>query len=137
MRVQLGAPYNTYTAVLNIAAKTLTINNIIQFDLEPPSIDRVYSVTASSYLPVGFNIASVSFSYIDGVPVWVYTFKSIPIGIANSDTFVILLNIPDNNGLYSIESYIASGSVTPVAGRMVTTEGDNLISTEGDNLIYI
>lgn len=108
MRVLLGSYYNVYTAALNTTAKTLTISNVIGFDLTDISLQSIYSSTATAYLPIANNIASVTVATVAGLPVWTYTFKAIPGGIGNSDTLVILLEIPDSQAVYSVQSYIAS-----------------------------
>lgn len=104
----LGGKYNLYSAVLSTSAKTLTISNIIGFDLEPTSLQSVYSTTATKYLTLGQNVASCVYTLVAGLPVWTYTFTEIDSGIANGDTFVIRLQIPDTMGLYSLLSYSAS-----------------------------
>lgn len=104
----LGGKYNLYTAVLNVGLKTLTISNIIGFDLETTSLQSVYSTTATKYLTLGKNVASCAYALVAGLPVWTYTFATIDAGIAGTDTFVVQIQIPDTLALYSLLSYSAS-----------------------------
>lgn len=108
MRVVLGGKFNLYSAVLSTSAKTLTISGVTSFDIEPATLQSVYSTTATTFLTLGKNILSCTSSLVAGLPVWVVTFNTIDEGIANGDTFVILLNIPDTIAVYSILAYSAS-----------------------------
>jgi hypothetical protein len=108
MIVVLGGKYNLYSAVLSTSAKTLTISNVIGFDLEPFSLVSVYSTTHTAYLNLGANLLSCERTLVAGLPVFTYTFTAINDSIANGDTFVILLKIPDTLADYSVLCYSAS-----------------------------
>lgn len=111
MQVILGGKYNLYTAALDTSAKTLTISNVIGFDLTLLSLVSVYSVTHTANIATGANIVSCARTVVLGLPVFTYTFTDIDEDIENGDTLVILLNIPDTMGTYSILSYIANVTV--------------------------
>lgn len=106
--VIVGGKYNLYAATLSTSAKTLTFTNVIGFDLEPASIQEVWDTTQSVNFTLGLNIISCALTYVTGLPVWIYLFTSLPAGVANGDTLVIRLQIPDTYLLYSIASYQAS-----------------------------
>lgn len=108
MRVVLGGKYNLFSAVLDVTAKTLTISNVIGFDLSPTSLSSVYSTTQSKPFLLGRNVVSCTSSLVAGLPVWVYTFSAIPSGVINTDTLVILLDLPLDYLNYSIAAYQAS-----------------------------
>lgn len=104
----LGGKYNLYSAVLSTSAKTLTISNVVGFDLQTTSLQSVYSTTATKYLTLGQNVLSCVYTLVAGLPVWTYSFTAIDAAIANGDTFIILIQIPDEFRDYSILSYSAS-----------------------------
>lgn len=108
MQVILGGKYNLYSAALDTSAKTLTISNVIGFDLTLQSLASVYSTTHTANIATGGNIVSCVRTVVSGLPVFTYTFTDIDEDIENGDTLVILLNIPDTMANYSILSYIAN-----------------------------
>jgi hypothetical protein len=108
MRVELGNKYNVFTSTLNVTAKTLTINNVIGFDIESSTLQSVYDSTTTSYFTLGKNIISFTEALIAGLPVWTITFGVLPAGSANTDTLIILMNVPDSQATYSLLSYSAS-----------------------------
>lgn len=108
MRVILGGKSNLYAAALNVTAKTLTISNDIGFDIEAVTLQSMYDSTTSSYFTLGKNILTFTEAMVAGLPVWTITFSAVPAGAANTDTLIILLNVPDTQALYSLLSYSAS-----------------------------
>lgn len=108
-QVLLGGAHNLYTAVFSVSAKTLTISNVTGFDLTDSSLSYVYSVTASKQIPS--ERVTCALSRVAGKPVWTFTFFDLPTGLADGDTLVIYLNVPDNAAIYSVEDYIASKAV--------------------------
>lgn len=102
----LGAPNNVYTAVFNAGALTLTISGVLGFDLTTNMLNSVWDATVSQF----FNCKRVTctYAYVVGVPVWTYTFFSLPVGVGSGDTLVITLDIPDQLVDYVVDQYIAS-----------------------------
>jgi len=109
--VLAGNKNNIYTWALSTSAKTLTFSNITGFDLEMSSLQSVWSVTANKYLTLGVNVVSCAIVYAAGLPTYVYTFTAIDSGIANSDTLIIRLQIPDAYLDYSVLLYIAGATI--------------------------
>lgn len=110
MQVPVGGAYNLYSTVLDTTAKTLTFSNLVGFDLEVAMIKSIYSSTHTVNFQLGYNIVSCVLTYVAGLQVWTVTFTTIPAGVANGDTLVILLDIPDVLMDYSVLTYIASKS---------------------------
>lgn len=108
MRIVAGGKFNLLSWVLDTTAKTLVISNAVGFDIEAASIQSIWSTTASVAQPVGKNVVSNVLTYVAGLPVWTLTFTTMGAGIANGDTLIILLDVPDNEALYSILAYQAS-----------------------------
>lgn len=122
MKIQLGGKYNSYTATLNVSGKTLTIAGVIGFDLTPRSLASIWdaSLGTPAFIPVtGITVANIP---VNGLPVWVYTFPSLPAGVANGDSLVILLDIPETIALGSqitggnIDAQVVSLSAVTVSG---------------------
>jgi len=108
MIVPVGGKYNLYSTALDTVAKTLTFSNIIGFDLQTPMIKSIWSTTHSVAFTLGINVSQSVLTYVAGLPVWTITFTTIPAGVANGDTLVILLDIPDALMNYSVLCYSAS-----------------------------
>lgn len=108
-QVLLGGKHNIYTAVFSVSAKTLTISGVTGFDLTDSSLSYIYDVTASKQIPS--QRVTCALTRVAGNPVWVFTFFSLPSGVADSDTLTIYINVPDNAAIYSVEDYIASKTV--------------------------
>ncbi len=110
-KILLGNKNNLYTATLNTGAKTLTFNNIIGWDMSATTLVSVYDSTTASYFTLGKNILSVTYSYVLGLPVWVVTLNVLPVGAANGDTLVILMNVDEVNAMYDILVVIAGATI--------------------------
>lgn len=109
MQVLLGTPNNIYTAVLSVSGLTLTISNVTGFDLTDSSLSYIYDVTASKQIP-SLRV-TCALTRVAGKPVWVFTFETLPTGVADGDTLVIYLNVPDAYYLLPQTQY--NGSVAP------------------------
>jgi len=109
--VLAGNKNNIYTWALSTSAKTLTFSNITGFDLEVSSLQSVWSTNAGKFLTLGVNVVSCTLSYVAGLPVYTYLFGSIDSGIANGDTLIIRLQIPDAYLDYSALLYIAGATI--------------------------
>lgn len=105
MRVILGSPSNVYTAVFNSTAKTLAVSGVTGFDMTDTTLQTIWDVTASKFIPC--NRTTVALTYSAGLPVWTYTFFDLPSGVDSSDTLVIQIEIPDTCAIYSILQTLA------------------------------
>lgn len=106
MRAVLGAPFNLYTAVFDSTEKTLTISGVQGFDLTDSMLDSIYDSTITTFFDT--KRVTLTWSYVSGRPVYVYTFFSIPETAASGDTLVITLDIPDVYANTAILQYQAS-----------------------------
>jgi len=110
--VIVGDSNNIFTSTLNTSAKTLTINNVTAFPLDLNSLASVWDSTTSSFFDLTqLTFSSFSWTKVAGIPSYVWTFTTLPAGVANGDTLVIELNIPQNQADYSILQKIASATV--------------------------
>ncbi len=91
---------NIFTYAYNAAAKTVSISNVNNFPLDISSLVSVYDVTTAS----AFNMLqpiSFDYAYTNGLPIYVWTFATVPGGSANSDTLDIIIDIPVSQADYS------------------------------------
>lgn len=110
MRIIVGKQ-NIYTSVLNVTNKTLAISNVLEFQPNlipntPGFLVSVYSVTQSA----AFNLtgATVAKTTVAGLPVWTFTFLSIPAGVLVGDTLLIAFELDLPTAQYSVLKYSAS-----------------------------
>jgi len=106
MKVILGS-YNLYTKTVDATAKTLVIGGVTGFDLTENSLDAIWDTTTSAFIPCK-GVVTLVMTYVLGLPVYTYTFSSLPAGTAASDTFVITLDIPEYQANYAISQFLAS-----------------------------
>jgi len=106
MLIQLGGHNNIYTAALDTTAKTLTISGVLGFDLTDQSLNNIWDTTASKAIPC--NRVTCALTRVSGQPVWVFTFLTLPSGLANGDTLVITLDVPEDKAAYAVQGYMAS-----------------------------
>lgn len=106
MHVILGGKYNLYSAVFSASAKTLVISNCVNFDLTAASMVSVYNTTHAGFF--GQNALTCVKSVVAGLPVFTFQFQTVPSSSADIDTLVIILDIPENQSVYSILAYSAS-----------------------------
>lgn len=108
MKITLGGHNNIYTSAfaINTGVGTLAISGVQGFDLTDSMLDTVWDVTASKFIPC--KRVTVSYAYVAGLPVWTYTFYSLPSGVAATDTLVITLDIPEIYANTAILQYSAS-----------------------------
>lgn len=111
MKTLVGSSNNIYSAALNTTAKTLTFSNVTSFDMFKATLISVYDSTVALNFVLGYNIVSVTYSYVAGLPQWVYLFTTLPAGAANGDTLVIFINVPDSQAVYSVNLKIAGSTV--------------------------
>ncbi len=132
-RILQGNKNNIYTAALNVAAKTITFGSINEYDLSVQSIAKVYDVTAGVIIPSVIGMTCVNV-VVAGLPTWVITYPTLPGGLSNGDTLIILLNIPGYIYWYSALQQWASGS-TPVGGNFLADNDNDIFSDNDGNLI--
>jgi len=94
--ILLGNKNNILTATFDTVAKTLTIANCTAFDLTLNDLEYVYSTTASEEIQSATvqNCISCTRAWVAGMPVFIYTFSTLPAGVANTDTLLIYLQVP-------------------------------------------
>jgi hypothetical protein len=84
---------NKLSSTLDITAKTLTIAGCTAFDLTLSDLNYIWSSTQSKTLSVKPAISCVR-SWVAGSPLFTYTFESIQSAIANGDTLLVYLQVP-------------------------------------------
>jgi hypothetical protein len=109
MKVIVGGYNNVFTAVFDESEKTLAISGVSGFDLTEDSLDNIWDTTASKEIPC--KRVTMALTFVAGLPVYTYTFFSLPSGLADSDTLVITLNIPDAYATVPCLLYTASKQV--------------------------
>lgn len=111
MKTLLGNKNNLYAVAFNASAKTLTFTNVIGWDMSSVSIVSIWDTTVSLPFVLGKNIVSVTYSYVVGLPVWVFTLGVVPAGSANGDALVTILNVPEVNAMYDLTLVVAGATV--------------------------
>jgi hypothetical protein len=111
MRVIAGNKNNIFTWTFDSVAKTLSISNVTEFDLNIESLLSVYDVTTGSMFAVNSPLTTFSWNYVAGRKVFTYTFGTVPAGSANADVLQIYLDIPDSKAVYSILKVIATATI--------------------------
>lgn len=108
MKITLGGHNNIYTSVFTVTGSvaTLAISGVQGFDLTTNNLDSVWDVTQSVF----FNCkrVTVAYAYVAGLPVFTYTFFSVPAGVASGDTLVITIDVPDEYATIPLLQYSAS-----------------------------
>lgn len=108
MKITVGGHNNLYTAVFTIVSTVgvLTISGVQGFDMTATNLDSVWDVTQSVF----FNCKRVTctYSYVAGLPVYVYNFYSLPAGVAASDSLVVTIDIPQIFANTAILQYSSS-----------------------------
>lgn len=92
MNILVGNKNNIYTYALDVAAKTLTISGVVNFSLSLENLVSVYDVTVGKSF--SFTGYSFSYTYANGLPVYIWNFANVPAGSGNSDSLNITLSIP-------------------------------------------
>lgn len=91
--ILVGNKNTILSSAFNAAAKTLTISNCTMFDLVLGSLVSVWDSTTSSFFSMSQAITCTK-TNVGGLPVFTYTFSNVPAGVANGDTLVIQLSVP-------------------------------------------
>ncbi len=135
MEILLNSTSNDiYTTTFNAASKTLTIAGVNNFPLDYSSIKEIYDVTHPGNITTSSPLQFAWFRSQD-LPIFVYGFSRLPASAADSDTLNILLDIPQNQSILSLQQKQASASAgspgTLVAGETPTgtINGTNKVFT--------
>ena len=112
--IQVGKA-NLYTSALDVVAKTLTITGVLTFSLNQDDLDHVWDTTKSVMLysqvavgTINYEITNFTYTYVAGIPQYVWTFASLPATAVNGDTLVVVLNVPDQFLDYTALEKLAS-----------------------------
>jgi len=73
------------------------VNN---FPLDISSLVSVYDVTTASAFSM-LQPISFAYAYTNGLPVYTWTFTTVPVSSSNSDTLDIIIDIPVSQADYS------------------------------------
>lgn len=118
--ILLSTSNDIYTVTFNAASKTLVISGVNNFPLDYTSIREIYDVTHPGNITPSDALQFAWFRS-NGLPIFVYGFSSLPASAANGDTLNILLDIPQNQSILSLQQKQATASAgTP--GTLVQGE---------------
>jgi len=92
-QILVGNSNNILTSTLDTTAKTLKINNCTAFDLTQSDLQSVWDTTTSSAFSMT-EVLSCVLTTVAGLPVFTYTFRTLPAGVANGDTLLVYLQVP-------------------------------------------
>lgn len=108
--ILVGNSNNILTSTLDTTAKTLKIANCTGFDLTQSDLQYVYSTTQSVAFSTN-NVTGCTRTMVAGLPVFTYTFSALPAGVANGDTLLIYLNVPQEMMNFLVLQKIASATI--------------------------
>jgi hypothetical protein len=124
MEILLNTSNDIYTVSLNSTSKTITITGVNSFPIDFSSIRECYDVTAHGYITPLSSRNQFAWFRSNGLPIFVYLFTRLPVGAAGSDTLNLLLDIPQNQSILSLQQKQATASAgtpgTLVSGEAVT-----------------
>lgn len=133
MEVLLNTANDIYTISFNTTSKTITIAGINNFPIDFSSIRECYDVTAHGYITPLSSRNQFAWFRSNGLPIFVYLFTRLPAGAAGSDTLNLLLDIPQNKSILSLQQKQASASAgtpgTLISGEAVTGTIDGVNKT--------
>lgn len=124
MEILLNSTSNDiYTTTFNAASKTLTISGVNNFPIDYSSIKEIYNTTHTGMITPSTPLQFAWFRS-QGLPIFVYGFSALPASSANSDVLNIMLDIPQNQSILSLQQAQATASAgvpgTLVAGEVPT-----------------
>ncbi len=96
----------SYTWAVAAGVGTLTISGVQGFDLTQAALDTIYDTTLSAF--INCKRVTVSYNYLAGLPVWVYTLPYIPTAAQSTDALVVTLDIPQIYAAIALQQYQAS-----------------------------
>ena len=120
MEVLISTSNDIYSLTLNTTNKTLTLSGCNNFPLDVSSLREVYNTTHAG--SIGLPYAN-QFAWFrsNGLPIFVWGLSSLPASSANSDVLNVMLDIPQNQSILSLQQKQATASAgTP--GTLVTGE---------------
>jgi len=112
MRIVIGKQ-NVYTYTFNAAAKTLAISGVLEFSPNvipntPGYLVGVYDAAVGVAANFNMNGVTVAKTIVAGLPVWTFTFPTLPSGVANGDTLTVSFELDLPTAQYSLLRYSAS-----------------------------
>lgn len=110
MRIIVGKQ-NIFTSSFNATTKTLAISGVVEFQPNvtanaPGSLVEVFDVTQGLDIPL--TNVTVAKTKVAGLPVWTFTFPSLPVGVATGDTLLIFFELDLPTATYTVLKYSAS-----------------------------
>jgi hypothetical protein len=133
MEILLSTSNDIYKVTFNAPSKTLTISGVNNFPLDYTSIREIYDVTAAGDITPRSSALQFTWFRANDLPIFVYGFTRLPAGAANADVLNILLDIPQNQSILSLQQFqaTASGGVpgTLAAGETPTGVIDGVNTT--------
>lgn|GEM_PF-4340869 len=134
MEILLNSTSNDiYSVSFNTTSKTITIAGINNFPIDFSSIRKCYDITANGYITPLSSQNQFAWFRSNGLPIFIYLFTRLPAGAAGSDTLNLLLDIPQNQSILSLQQKQASASAgtpgTLVSGEAVTGTIDGVNKT--------
>ena len=122
MEILLNSTSNDiYTVTLNVLSKTLTISGINNFPVDVSSLKEIYNTTHAGAIGLP-NANEFAWFRSNGLPIFIWGLNNLPASSANGDTLNIMLDIPQNQSILSLQQKQASASAgtpgTLVAGEV-------------------
>ncbi len=133
MEVLINSSNSIYSTTFNTTSKCIIFSGINNFPIDFSSIRECYDVTAHGYITPLSSQNQFAWFRSNGLPIFVYQFTRLPAGAAGSDTLNLLLDIPQNQSILSLQQKQASASAgtpgTLVSGEAVTGTIDGVNKT--------
>lgn len=131
MQVIVGQ-YNPYTYTFDTVAKSVTVLGIIGWDLQPPSLLRLYNVTRSAWFTINYStVYSKVLNTYDSYD-YTWTFTDIPAGSANGDTLYVYIDIAPKFATFGAELFLAANAAPPIARKyQLIYVGDSITAGVG------
>lgn len=120
MEILLNSSNDQYTVSFDTVGKTLTISGVNNFPLDVYSLREVYDTTHAGYCGLP-NINQFAWFRSNGLPIFVWGLNNLPVGAANGDTLNVLLDIPQNQSILSLQQKQATAAAGS-PGTLVTGE---------------
>lgn len=99
--------YNNYTYAIDTTAKTVTVSGIVGYDLGLYSTPRIYNSTLGVFFYVGATTTFAKVLNTADSYDFIWTFTSLPIGMANGDTLLIYLDVSTQFAVLSLTNFLA------------------------------
>lgn len=124
MEILLSTSNDIYTTSFNSTSKVIVIAGVNNFPIDFSSIREAYDVTVAGYITPLSSQNQFAWFRSNGLPIFVYTFTRLPTSAAGSDTLNLLLDIPQNQSILSLQQKQATASAgspgTLVSGETPT-----------------